>query len=105
MPDVKSAAESPSKPRATFVIKDGWGNSNEINYSLGDSNDDLKRFSVFDSESVLIHLDQSNQVSFTPAQIKIFDKVADTISKMEERLTNERNARGRKITPFQAYVY
>jgi hypothetical protein len=101
LPDVKSAAESPSKPRATFVIKDGWGNSNEINYSLGDNNDELKRFSVFDSESVLIHLDQSNQVSFTPAQIKIFDKVADAISKMEERLTNERNAR-KKDNPFQA---
>ena len=50
---------------------------------------------------MLIHLDQSNNVNFTPAQIKIFDRVADTISKLEEKLTNERNAR-RKANPFQS---
>ena len=59
----------------------------------------LNVFSVFDSKSVLIHLDQSNRVNFTPAQIKIFDKVADHIFKLEERLTNERNAK-RKDNPF-----
>ncbi|MGY3388314.1 energy-coupling factor transporter ATP-binding protein EcfA2 [Bradyrhizobium sp. USDA 3311] len=84
---------------ATFVVQAADGSTRELTYSLGDDIDDLKRFAVFDAESVLIHLDQSNRVNFTPAQIKIFDKVADTIAKLEERLANERNAR-RKANPF-----
>ncbi len=100
LPNVRTASISGPEPKATFVVDDGTGNKTEIEYSLGDNNDDLKCFSVFDSESVLIHLDQSNHVNFTPAQIKIFDKVAITISKIEEKLTNERNAK-KKDNPFQ----
>ncbi|MDP3696474.1 MAG: AAA family ATPase [Candidatus Taylorbacteria bacterium] len=100
LPNVRIASIPGPEAKATFVMDDGVGNVSEIEYSLGDNNDDLKCFSVFDSESVLIHLDQSNHVNFTPAQIKIFDKVAVTISKLEEKLTNERNAR-KKDDPFQ----
>jgi len=101
LPNVRSAFNHDAEARATFVVQDDSGVPTEIEYSLGDNVDELKRFGVFDSESVLIHLDQSNNVNFTPAQIKIFDKVADTISKLEEKLTNERNAR-RKANPFQS---
>lgn len=86
---------------ATFVIDQGDGTPTEIRYTIGDEIDDLKRFSVFDSESILIHLDESNQVNFTPAQIKIFDKVADTISILEERLTSQKNAK-KKDNPFDS---
>jgi len=99
LPNVRTASIPGPEAKATFVIDDGDGNLSEIKYTLGDNNDDLKCFSVFDSESVLIHLDQSNRVNFTPAQIKIFDKVAITISKLEEKLTNERNAK-KKDNPF-----
>lgn len=101
LPNVRTASMTGPEAKATFVMDDGAGNQSEIEYTLGDNNDDLKCFSVFDSESVLIHLDQSNHVNFTPAQIKIFDKVAITISKLEEKLTNERNA-NKKNNPFQA---
>lgn len=100
LPNVRTASIPGPEAKATFVMDDGAGNQSEIEYSLGDKNDDLKCFSVFDSESVLIHLDQSNHVNFTPAQIKIFDKVAITISKLEEKLTNERNTK-KKDNPFQ----
>lgn len=100
LPNVRTASIPGPDAKATFVIDDGAGNLSEIAYSLGDNNDDLKCFSVFDSESVLIHLDQSNNVNFTPSQIKIFDKVAVTISKLEEKLNNERNAK-KKDNPFQ----
>ncbi len=100
LPNVRTASLPGPEAKATFVMDDGSGNLSEIKYTLGDNSDDLKCFSVFDSESVLIHLDQSNQVNFTPAQIKIFDKVAITISKLEEKLTNERNAK-KKDDPFQ----
>lgn len=95
------ASMAESKAKATFVIDDGAGNISEVVYSLGDDNDDLKRFAVFDSKSILIHLDQSNKVKFTPAHIKIFDKVADTIARLEERLNNERNAK-KKDDPFRS---
>ncbi|MEW6144137.1 MAG: AAA family ATPase [Thermodesulfobacteriota bacterium] len=101
LPNVRTTSVLDSEAKATFVVDDGLGNVNEIEYSLGENYDDLKRFSVFDSESVLIHLDQSNNVNFTPAQIKIFDKVAVTISQLEEKLNNEKNAK-KKDNPFQS---
>ncbi len=101
LPNVKIILASGHQATATFVIDDGLGAVTEVKYSLGKKIDDLKRFSVFDSESVLIHLDQSNNVNFTPAQIKIFDKVAATISKLEEKLNNEKSSR-RKNNPFQS---
>jgi hypothetical protein len=99
LPNVRTASMPDSEAKATFILDDGTGSQNEIEYTLGDNNDDLKCFSVFDSESILIHLDQSNHVNFTPAQIKIFDKVAITISQLEEKLTNEGNAK-KKNNPF-----
>lgn len=100
LPNVRAASMPGPEAKATFIMDDGVGNQSEIRYTLGDNNDDLKCFSVFDSESVLIHLDQSNRVNFTPAQIKIFDKVAITISKLEEKLNNEKNVK-KKDNPFQ----
>jgi len=101
LPNVKDNSIDNSQAKATFVVEDASGETKDIEYSFGDNIDYLKRFSVFDSESVLIHLDQSNNVNFTPAQIKIFDKVAETVSKLEEKLVNEVNIR-RKANPFSS---
>jgi len=100
LPNVRNGSGTGSA-RATFVIDDGSGELQEVEYEMGDDVDELGRFSIFDSASVLIHLDESNQVNFTPAQIKIFDKVADTISKLEEKLTNEKNVK-KKDDPFDS---
>lgn len=100
LPNIRTANGTDRDVKATFVTDDGAGNKTEIRYSLDHNNDELKRFSVFDSASVLIHLDQTNHVNFTPAQIVIFDKVALTISKLEERVTNEKSKK-RKNDPFQ----
>lgn len=97
LPNVKTASQQKQEPKATFLMNDGT----EIEYTLGNEYDDLKCFSVFDSKSVLIHLDQSNNVNFTPSQIKIFDKVPQTISKLEEKLLSEKNTR-KKDNPFQS---
>jgi hypothetical protein len=100
LPDVKtSAGQAPIS--ATFTIDDGFGELTEVNYGLGDRQATLKRFSVFDSKSVLIHLDQSNNVNFTPAEVIIFDKVGQTISKLEEKMLNDKNAR-KKSNPFDS---
>jgi hypothetical protein len=69
LPNVKAASSTTqSKAKATFVIEDEAGTLTEIDYALGDNDENLKRFSVFDSKSILIHLDQSNNVNFTPAR-------------------------------------
>lgn len=99
LPNVKTGLTPGQKPKATFIMDDSIGLPRQVDYSLGDSITDLKCFSVFDSKSVLIHLDQSNSVNFTPARIKIFDKVAATILNLEGKLTNERNKR-KKDNPF-----
>lgn len=101
LPNITKSTPTELQAKATFVIEDNAGSLTEIEYSLGDTIENLKRFSVFDSQSVLIHLDQSNSVNFTPSQIKIFDKVADTISKIENKLINERYVR-KKYNPFQS---
>lgn len=101
LPNVKMVDSTPRpEPQAKFIINDGSESNSEIDYIVGDVYDDLKCFSVFDSKSVLIHLDESNHVNFTPSQIKIFDKVPQTISKLEEKLNNEKNVK-RTNNPFQ----
>ena len=99
LPDLKHATTSDVKVKANFIIDDS-STPKAIAYRLGDRNDLLKRFSVFDADSVLIHLDKSNKVIFTPAQIKIFDKVTDTISKLETMLSAEGDKLKRE-NPFE----
>ena len=101
LPNVREASTDESKANATFVINNDSGQQSEINYSLGDNYTELKCFSVFDSKSVLIHLDKANEVKFTPAQIKIFDRVANTITRIEKKLTDEKNRR-KKDNPFES---
>lgn len=100
LPNVKGdASDSSDKAKATFILQDVDGEPHPVKYELGDNINVLKCFSVFDAKSVLIHLDNSNNVNFTPAQILIFDKVADTNSLLEVRLKNEKNEQ-KKDDPF-----
>lgn len=101
LPNVKEPSNA-DPAKATFVVSDALGNSSRtLTYSVGDFCEDLKSFSVFDCKSVSIHLDGSNNVKFTPAQMQIFDKVADTISKLENRLTGEK-VKKVKGNPFES---
>lgn len=98
LPNVReNSAASPAK--ANFVLDVGSAEPLLLHYNFGDNHSQLKCFAVFDSESVLIHLDQSNDVKFTPGQIKIFDRVSDTILKLEEKLAADKKER-KKDNPF-----
>lgn len=99
LPNVKEILPPETKVGARFVMSVGSEEPTETDYTLGIDNKDLKRFSVFDAKSVLIHLDKPNSVNFTPAQIRLFDKVADTIVKLERKLDLEKYAK-RKDNPF-----
>ena len=104
LPNVKDMVAQETKAGAKFIIDFGSETPVEITYALGTENKDLKRFSVFDAKSVLIHLDEQNTVNFTPAQIRLFDKVADTISKLERKLDLEKHAK-RKDNPFASIFF
>lgn len=100
LPDLKQTTLSESKAQATFLIEDSDGKAHEAyQYLYGDYNDALKRFAVFDSKSVLIHLDESNKINFSPAYIQVFDRVATAIRRIERRLDSER-ATKKKENPF-----
>jgi hypothetical protein len=100
LPNVQGPHES-ALPEATFVLAGADGVERSLRYKLGDTSAELKRFAVFDSKSVLIHLDKANTVKFTPAYIQVFDRIADTISQLEVRVLAERNVQ-RRDNPFAA---
>lgn len=91
LPDLKRTTSSENKAQATFLLAEPDGTAHDpYRYSLGSHNDALKRFAVFDSKSVLIHLDESNKVNFSPAYVQVFDRVATAIGRIERRLDSER---------------
>lgn len=91
LPDLKESTSSENKAQATFILADSDGTVHDpYQYSLGSYNAALKRFAVFDSKSVLIHIDKSNQINFSPAYIQVFDRVATAIGKLEKQLEAER---------------
>ena len=97
LPNARSSHTS-GTAGATFSFDKG-GITESITYSLGSSIADLKRFSVFDCKSVLIHLDQSNDIKLTPGRIQVFDRIAEIITVLEEMLTKE-ELQNKKADPF-----
>jgi ABC-type transport system involved in cytochrome c biogenesis ATPase subunit len=91
LPNLEKGSPKSPAPRATFVLADLSGNLlPAYEYTLGAHNDSLKRFAVFDIKSVPIHLDDSNKVTFSPAYVQVFDRVAIGIRQIESRLAAER---------------
>lgn len=81
-----------TRPTADFHVTDASGSS-VISYTLGDTHQSLKAFSVFDHECALIHLNSENKVEFVPAKIKVFDEVFKSISTIEAKLEAEIDAK------------
>ncbi|MBW8050527.1 MAG: AAA family ATPase [Cytophagales bacterium] len=92
-PNLKEENVSTEPATADIVIDDGTEDGNTVQYvDNGASAGDLKRFAVFDKESVPIRLDRSNSVHFTPGQLVVFDHVNSYIYAIEEKLKTERDA-------------
>jgi len=100
LPNLRKAQQSKEKASATFVLQTmGQQEPQDQPYEIGQHVPALKRFAVFDEQSVHIHLDERNKVSFVPAHIAIFDKVASAIAKIEKRAAEENRVRSRP-NPF-----
>lgn len=88
-PNLKVDEVSEEPAEAVFVIDEG-GDGTPIPYVDNlDSDARLKRFTVFDTQSVPIQLDRSNTVQFTPGQLAVFDNVNEYIYAIEEMLNSE----------------
>gem|GEM_PF-1504469 len=98
LPNLLENETTSGQQKAKFVIQEN-SELKEIDYVYGSIIKQLKSFSVFDKKSVLIHLDDSNKIYFTPPQVKVFDKVAEVISSIEKKLNNEKEKR-RVDNPF-----
>lgn len=100
LPDLKKMQESAEKASATFLMQTpGEAEPQNQPYEMGMYVPALKQFAVFDEQSVHIHLDKRNSVSFVPAHLVIFDRVAVAIGKMERRIAAETRLRSRP-NPF-----
>lgn len=89
-PNLKVDKVSEEPAEAVFVIDDGGKDGTPIPYvDYLDSDARLKRFAVFDAQSVPIQLDRSNTVQFTPGQLAVFDDVNEYIYAIEEMLNSE----------------
>lgn len=72
--------------KADFVFE-----SSGASYSLGyphDANEiEFEQFAVFDTKSVLIHLNNKNQFEFRPAGLNFFGELTKAYKKIEEKIT------------------
>lgn len=85
---VDEVSEEPAE--AVFIIDEGSEDGTPVPYVDNlDSDARLKRFAVFDSQSVPIQLDRSSTVQFAPGQLTVFDRVNDYIYTIEGMLKSE----------------
>ena len=79
-------AEGHKHTKADFVFE-----SSGTSYSLGyphDANEvEFEQFAVFDTKSVLIHLNHKNQFEFRPAGLNFFGELTKAYKKIEEKIT------------------
>jgi ABC-type transport system involved in cytochrome c biogenesis ATPase subunit len=76
-------------PNAEIGIKDSTGNETAISLVNCTKHDDLKRFSVFDSEVARIHLSERNAFSFKPAGFDVFNEMARVYNLLSDKLASD----------------
>ncbi len=64
----------------------------ELEYPRDKDSIKFTRFSVFDSHSVKVHLEQDNKLNFTPRGFEFFDKVLVLLQALHSRLIDEIDA-------------
>jgi hypothetical protein len=93
-PNLKKDDVTTDPAQAEFHIDDGSEDGLTLEYVNGGRNfGELKRFSMFDKDSVPVQLNQSNSVQFRPGQLKVFDQVRFQISQIEEAFNDEKRER------------
>jgi energy-coupling factor transporter ATP-binding protein EcfA2 len=77
-------------PAEEDVTKDRWTSGLEFAAALS-------QISVFDSRIASISVDKENELAFVPFGLDVLDKLGELCGRINERLTNERNAITQRI--------
>lgn len=80
---------------ALFEVDRGNGFNEDIAFTDGDENNDLKRISVFDSSVASIHLAKENELGFQPAGFDVFDEAVRCIDLLTQKLEADIHAKKR----------
>lgn len=92
------AAKTNDPPKATFVFQDGTEQPNEIGFPQGKTAPEFRNFAVFDSKSVLVHLNERNEVYVPPRVVDIFEKLATLVSEVTVLIDGEIQKRTKPST-------
>lgn len=85
LPDVTKPYDDATVLSASILI--AWnGDSQTINYRIGQRCPELSAFYVFDSTSVRVHLCESSPLSFSPAGLSFLTALADLTDTVRSRL-------------------
>lgn len=94
LPNIRGKLQDePLKPSGTFVFHAN-GEEFALKYPDNEGHEVFNRFSVFDSASVLVHLDGKNELYFTPHGFEFFNFLIDALEKLtillEENIAQRR---------------
>lgn len=75
-------------PKCSFVFNNG-SDSYSREFPTDERCLEFSQFSVFDTQSVKVHLDGDNQLNFTPTGFEFFDKILVLFDALKTKLTQE----------------
>jgi energy-coupling factor transporter ATP-binding protein EcfA2 len=88
-------------PKSTFTFISDKGEY-DIQYPEGENHSEFTRFTVFDSQSVKVHLEKDNKLNFTPKGFDFFEKLLKLYELLSDKLKNEIQSK-RKTNEFNRY--
>lgn len=88
-------------PKSTFTFVSDKGEY-DISYPENKSYSEFTRFTVFDSQSVKVHLEKDNKLNFTPTGFEFFEKLLELYELLSEKLKIEIQSKN-KANDFNRY--
>jgi energy-coupling factor transporter ATP-binding protein EcfA2 len=86
------------QPTCKFVFKYNGGTLDKF-YPADKNCFEFSQFSVFDTQSVKVHLDNDNQLNFTPTGFDFFEKILQLFEELKSKINTEINSL-KKPNPF-----
>jgi energy-coupling factor transporter ATP-binding protein EcfA2 len=88
-------------PRSTFTFLSDQGEY-DISYPDNKNHSDFTKFTVFDSQSVKVHLEKDNKLNFTPKGFDFFEKLLKLYELLSNKLKVEIESKS-KTNEFKRY--
>jgi energy-coupling factor transporter ATP-binding protein EcfA2 len=86
------------QPTCKFVFKSNGGTFDKF-YPTDKNSFEFSQYSVFDTQSVKVHLDNDNQLNFTPSGFDFFEKILQLFEELKSKISTEINSL-KKPNPF-----